>query len=1021
MIIYNKNGGVVLNIEVDDESFRYRSIRKDNSVTLYYSLTNHVEIPVGSYINFQGERYTLWLPENFEKKGTREFEYTVVFGGAWEFLKLIKYKNLSMTPAELKFTLWADPIMFLRLLIDNLNEADPERAWGVGDCIESTRKSMAFNHESCYDVLQRLADEFNTEFEFESKTLHFRKVEKFKNEPLHLSYGKSNGFLPGTGRVNKGKVPITRLYVQGGDRNIDFSKYGSRTLLLPKSQELEYEGRLYKSSKDGTYIERADKETTFYSEDSYDASEIYPSRIGTVSTTRTIDAEQHLYAFTDISIPGELNYENYIIEGETMTVIFQSGGLVGREFDVQYTHPERLFQIVPGTYDGFDLPNESLRPQVGDSYIVFNVSLPAAYICNNSTQEGASWDMFREAVRYFYDNEDDQFSFTGTLDGLWSKKKWYEIGGRIIPGGYVMYSDEQYQPEGILIRITGVKDYINEPHSPEIELSNVAVSGSLASDLGKLESNEIISIGRHKDGLNLTKRRWRDMVETGKMLEEAIEGFSASINPVTVSTMQLRVGSEQLQFRFVDNKEDPHEIIPNFTMNNYNKTFSAPACIMQHMTLGIDTLTPSHTPNEYKFWDIQSFGPLYVGDDSSAFYFYVKCSQSSFTGAFLLSKTPIQMEPGDGFYYFLVGTLGSEWEDYRSFETVYGFTEILPGRITVNLIKSTEGNTYFNLLQGEIGGNIRIISGNGYWNLKDRPNLDVYATWTEFGVLSDRIYANVTTINNLTNRINSAGWITKAEANILYAYQEDLTNGQKLISYINQTPGSTTIYSARINLRGAVSFNALDTDMQNRFNKKANASDLGLMAFENAVEAAKLGTTIVVGGYLNTDLIKVKRIDAITGFIGGFTLSGGNLLWQDKNPYGGIVRRLRLGVVNSYREGTIDIQFDAATEGAYGIKVVGAAPGGAAIYASSGRNGSQPSMSSTYAGYFDGGVHVQGNLYSELCLAKRFGCVSSVSNGQYAYNEGVSFNSDQDLDDRRFTVRGGLIVALHRDNGSIIL
>ncbi|MDR1259621.1 MAG: hypothetical protein LBK65_10180 [Tannerellaceae bacterium] len=44
MVIYDKSGGVVLDIQVDDESFRYRSIRKDNTVTLYYSLTQHVEV-----------------------------------------------------------------------------------------------------------------------------------------------------------------------------------------------------------------------------------------------------------------------------------------------------------------------------------------------------------------------------------------------------------------------------------------------------------------------------------------------------------------------------------------------------------------------------------------------------------------------------------------------------------------------------------------------------------------------------------------------------------------------------------------------------------------------------------------------------------------------------------------------------------------------------------------------------------------------------------------------------------------
>jgi hypothetical protein len=485
--------------------------------------------------------------------------------------------------------------------------------------------------------------------------------------------------------------------------------------------------------------------------------------------------------------------------------------------------------------------------------------------------------------------------------------------------------------------------------------------------------------------------------------------------------MQLRVGSEQLQFRFVDNKTSPKEVIPDFVMDNTDKTFSAPACILQHMTMGIDTMSPSHEPNEYKFWDIASFPELYLGDGVSPFYLYAKCSRTTTAGSFIHTETPYKTVGADGFYYFLVGTLGSEWEGYRSFETCYGFTEILPGRITANMIRSADAYTYFNLAEGEIGGNIHIKTGSGYMNLSDRPDLSVYATYTDFGVLSDSIYANVTAINNLTNRINSAGWITKAEANILYAYQEDLINGQKLISYINQTAGNTTIYSSRINLSGAVYFDSLSTDMKNRLNAKADISGLGAMAYEDAVQYVMLGSTVVIGGYLNTDLIKVRRIEATQGFIGGFKLLGNNLLWEEGDYFGQASRRVRLGVVNSYREGTIDVMFNAATDGAYGVKVVGSAPGGTAIYASSSADGTHPSLSSTYAGYFDGGVHVQGTLFSKLCLAEKFGCVSSVSGGTYTYNAGVSFNSSYDLDDVRFTVRGGFIVALHNDNGSIIL
>lgn len=881
MIIYDKERQIILDIPVDDESFRYRAVSESGSVTLYYSMTKFVEIPLYSYIDYGGERYTLWMPQNFTKEGSREYEYTVIFGGWGEFLKLVMYKNITMIPEELKVILWGEPWMHLRMLVDCLNDADPEKGWRVGDCIESVRKTISLNHANCYEALQRFADEYKTEFEFEQKTIHLRKVEKFKDEPLALSYGKGKGFVPGTGRASKGEALIKRLRVQGGNRNIETLKYGSPTLLLPKSQTLEYNGRLYKTNADGTYITRADKESDPFPERSIDLGEIYPSRYGTVTEVITIDAENNLYQFVDNTIPANLNFEDYIIEGETMTVIFQSGALVGREFEVKYHHEKRLFEIVPQEYDTFMMPSESLKPSAGgegkeaDTYGVFNIFLPDVYICDNNTKTGASWDMFREAVRFMYDNEDEQYSFTGKLDSLLFKKNWYEIGGRIAPGGYVLFSDDEYQKEGILIRQTGVKDYINDPHAPEIELSNTPVSSPVSNDLGKIEDNEIVNEGRHREALAFNKLRWRDSVERSKMLEKAIDGFSASINPITVSTMHIRIGDEQLQFRFVDSKTNPREVIPKFVMDNGTKMFSAPAVILQHQTLGIDTLSMSHAANEYKYWDITSFPSIYMGDDPSPFYLYVRCSVGGHPGNFLLSKTPMPMEY-ERDYYFLVGTLSSEWEGARNFETVYGFVDILPGGITVRLIKSHDGFTYFNLAEGEIGGNIRILSGSGYNNLSDKPDLSKYATTTEFGVLSDRIYANVQQINNLTNEVRTAGWITTADGNKLYASIE-LEDGSVITSLINQTAYGVLIKGSKIDLTGTVTFSSFDAEMQNKINNKANAADLGTMAFEDAVEAAKLGSTIVVGGYLNTDLIKVRRIDAVTGYISGFEIANNRI------------------------------------------------------------------------------------------------------------------------------------------------
>lgn len=203
------------------------------------------------------------------------------------------------------------------------------------------------------------------------------------------------------------------------------------------------------------------------------------------------------------------------------------------------------------------MPNETFRPSVNDKYAIFGIALPDAYICDNTSKSGASWDMLWEAVRYKYENEDEQYSFTGELQGSWAKKRWLEIGGKILPGGYVLFSDTQYQPEGVLIRITGVRDYINKPHSPEIELSNISVGASKSSELGKIDADEVINEERHHDALSFTERRYRDAVETMKMLEKAFLNFSKSIDPIAVRTMQLLVGDESLQFRFVSGKTNP--------------------------------------------------------------------------------------------------------------------------------------------------------------------------------------------------------------------------------------------------------------------------------------------------------------------------------------------------------------------------------------------------------------------------------------------------------------------------------
>lgn len=717
MKIYNKNNTEIHDIAVDDSSVRYRSIMTDDSLTLNFSLTGAITIPQFSYVNFEGQRYTLWRPQEFKKHNTRNHEYTLTLHGYREFLKFVKYKDTSAKPYRLKFSLTAKPAVFLKQLVDCLNLKDS--GWTMGDCIDAPEKTLSFNHEFCIDVLGRMSQEWNTEFEFEGKKVHFRKVEKFKDAPLALSYGKGKGFLPGVGRYNESdKQPIGSLHVIGGERNIDFSKYGSRSLLLPKSAMLVYEGKTYRTDEDGMFITRDGN--NLVGEDSYDGAHFYPHRVGTVSEVIVVDAEKHFYDIKDSSIPEALNYRDCRIKGEKAVIKFESGALAGREFDIEqtdsdltgYIHAERRFKIVPAEVDGVVMPSGAFAPKVGDKYAIFNINLPQAYISDDATKSGASWEMFREAVRYFAENETDKFRFTGELDGVWSKSKWLEIGGKIVPGGHVLFSDEQFQPQGVVIRIVAVKDYVNKPHKPEITLSNAPISGSFSSGLAKLEADEVVIEESKKEVLRFSKRQWRDIRETTDLLEKAMLNFSGSINPLTIETMQLIAGDESLQFRFVNSKTNPTRVDKTPVFNKQDKKLSITAGILQHMTLGITTLTNAHKPAEYRYWDLGAYTspPL---TSEKPYYLYARCAKLGSTAVFLLSETAIAMEAVSGQYHFLIGILNSENLGERSFASLYGYTEITPGRVVTNRIESEDGGTFFDLVNGIIGGKIRFIATGG--------------------------------------------------------------------------------------------------------------------------------------------------------------------------------------------------------------------------------------------------------------------------------------------------------------------
>lgn len=89
------------------------------------------------------------------------------------------------------------------------------------------------------------------------------------------------------------------------------------------------------------------------------------------------------------------------------------------------------------------------------------------------------------------------------------------------------------------------------------------------------------------------------------------------------------------------------------------------------------------------------------------------------------------------------------------------------------------------------------------------------------------------------------------------------------------------------------------------------------------------------------------------GKIGYFEIMNNRLVWEGRDYFEDTSRTIKLGY-GSNNDGLVDVAFGASTQGRFGVKAVGRAPGSAAIYGSSKSTQSYPTDSSVWAAWFDG-------------------------------------------------------------------
>lgn len=689
------SGGKAIQLPVSSESYHESKVGAVTTLVVETTSDKPFTFPLGMHCTWQGEKYYLYTPAEMVKVSTREYRYTLTFHGEGQQLALSKFKFIVDKPADVRlaFTLTGTPRFYLEQILRSLPEG-----FSIGACLEAEAQAISFKHEDCLSALSRIAEAFKTEWLITGKTIHLGKVVGDKTKPLTLSYGQGNGLLSGlTASSDNDKFPVGKLFVQGTERNIDPSKYGAKSLHLPKERTMSYEGRTYVVSADGQSLSVSGLSTDGRKEDSFDGTNIYPQRVGVVSSV--VVTPNGNYDIVDKD--NNVDYSQYRIAGEKATITFQTGRLAGRTFDIaqdkdvlKYDHAARRFQLVSIEEDGVKLPEpKTFYPAVGDKYAVFGVRLPDEYITK------AEMELLNASVRYFHEALLPKVTYKAELDGIYAQKNWGEVGAKLKVGAYVRLVDASLSVDDY-VRITAVRTKLSEPYKPQITLSNEIQAPSLSSSLGTLEAEGIQRKEEVKAVRREVARTYQQALSlTDNIAEEVSNRFGESISPLTARTMQLMVGDKSLQFAFVVSPSSPDRAVHSITWDESRGVLHADGGYLRHMTLGIATITTEHTPSEYKTWMLPAYDYA-VRSDQKTIHLYAKVERNGANGVFVASDTAKGMEDESGYYYLYIGVLSPA--PNRAFTPLYGYTEVLPGQIRTDRIATPDGRTYIDLVNGEV-------------------------------------------------------------------------------------------------------------------------------------------------------------------------------------------------------------------------------------------------------------------------------------------------------------------------------
>lgn len=425
--IYNSSGAIKATIIPSDASVHHKELMVSDYIQL--SFNSAESFAVGDYIIVDGAKYilnTISLPQS---NNAGYYSYTLQFDAEWARLgnHIFFYNRQGAREKKWSLTNYAEA--FLSLIISNIKDAGlGEYSYSIDSSVIGI-KFIEFDGASILDALTQIAEEWECDWWIESNIVYLGQCKL--GSAVSLNVGEALQSLSQTDSEND---RITRLYAWGSTRNLptNYRKDDANESTLEGIVERRLklpEGVNYIDIKEGLTSNEIIEGVKVF-------EDIYPRTSGTISTVTTkqytdtienadgstITETWNAYRFTDSGIKFSRDYQ---LEGQDLQITFQSGALTGMTFVVEFnpdgaseeTLAAQVWEIIRNDDYGIKLPNDSLKPSVGDTYVLSGWD--ATKIADLGLVSAAEQELLLKATEWLKKYGAGVYNYEGVTNPIW--------------------------------------------------------------------------------------------------------------------------------------------------------------------------------------------------------------------------------------------------------------------------------------------------------------------------------------------------------------------------------------------------------------------------------------------------------------------------------------------------------------------------------------------------------------------------------------------------------------------------